>query len=154
MIFTWKVLFLRITPIGQEDKAVEVTSTSDPEGVAVELPYAEQYKIEEIQAPQGYWSMGDGTISIDRFQLEQTGDGPVYTYKYEALNVKQPELKIIKIGTNGSEQKPLKAEFRITEMENSSGKGKSITVTTQDSDGIGIADFTPFHIFTCKYRLW
>ncbi len=134
----------RITPIGQEDKAVEVTSTSDPEGVAVELPYAEQYKIEEIQAPQGYWSMGDGTISIDRFQLEQTGDGPVYTYKYEALNVKQPELKIIKTGTNGSEQKPLKAEFRITEMENSSGKGKSITVTTQDSDGIGIADFTPF----------
>ena len=134
----------RITPVGKEDRAVEVTSTGDASGVTVNLPYAEEYRVEEIKAPPGYWRWNlVDTIKLEEFD-ENTENGLMYSYQETYLNFKMPELKIKKIGTDGYTQKPLKAEFRITETENRTGMGRSITFTTQETDGIGVVDFTTF----------
>ena len=103
----------RITPVGKEDRAVEVTSTGDASGVTVNLPYAEEYRVEEIKAPPGYWRWNlVDTIKLEEFD-ENTENGLMYSYQETYLNFKMPELKIKKIGTDGYTQKPLKAEFRI-----------------------------------------
>ena len=137
----------RITPVGQPDKAVEITSNNTAEGVVAELPYAEQYEIEEIMAPPGYMILeSKKTVSLQKdFIKNETADGIVYTYQYTISNMKIPELKIKKVGAYSGV--PLSAKFRIKEIQNVQGSGKSIILSTQKTDGIGIADFLPFKDF-------
>ena len=135
----------RIIPVGQENKAVEVTSTGDANGVTVELPYAEEYIIREIQAPPGYFRERQDT-TVKASQLSLISNETIWYYYGETSvgNNKQPEFTIKKIG---SDQKPLGATFRITEVKNNMGLNQSITVSTQKEDGVVRVDLSPFSEF-------
>lgn len=135
----------KITPDGQEEKAVEVISTDDPNGVMVELPYAEKYIVEEIVAPPGYFrSREKVTVKASDLQLDKSE--PIWFYHGSTSigDTLQPEFVIKKIG---SDQKPLKATFRITEIQNQYGLNQEITVSTQESDGTIRVDLSPFSEF-------
>lgn len=135
----------KIIPVGQENKAVEITSTGDAGGVTVELPYAEEYIIREIQAPPGYFRERQDT-TVKASELSLISNETIWYYYGETSvgNTKQPEFTIKKIG---SDQKRLGATFRITEVKNNMGLNQSITVSTQKEDGVVRVDLSPFSEF-------
>ena len=132
----------RITPIdadGKEGESIEVMSVASKEGVTVDLPYAAEYRVEEIKAPPGYWRQSvNANIKFDRFNYDS--NKKEYIYEYKKINLKQPHIEIKKIGRDGASEKPLKATFRITEILHESGKDKTVTVSTQEN-GTAVVDF-------------
>lgn len=75
-----------ITPDGYDP--IRVTTTDSPDGVRIEnLPRADSYAVQEIQAPEGY--ILDPTIytyTIEEFENEYGSDGKIITAKRLSVN--------------------------------------------------------------------
>lgn len=131
----------RVTPIGQPDKAIE-REVVDYGHVKFSLPYAEEYLIEEIKAPPGYYRMKPQKISIENFVKETSR----YSLKLEYPNTKVPLIKIRKVDEQNRD-KGLDAEFKVMLMQGSQ-KWYETTVTTKESEkGWGTVDMSAFEAF-------
>lgn len=107
----------RITPQNpyyeKDAEPIEITTNGTSSGVNILLPYAESYKVEEVQAPKGYFNSYETTIyPLSDFTSERDSTSRIIAYnkKLEVVNYKMPELIIRKLGSDG---KPLDATFSV-----------------------------------------
>lgn len=129
----------RITPIGKEEQAVEVITTGDSQGVTATLPYAERYRIEEIQPPEGYFPMAPKEYTFEELNLYP--DVTFFKGNLILKNTKCPKIKIKKTDEHGN---PLDAEFKVI-LAQSAAELYSTTVTTKD--GEAVVDMSAFEQF-------
>lgn len=131
----------RITPIGMEDKAVEVVTTGTAEGVQAELPYVDEYLIEELEAPDGYFLMNPKIYKVEELDPVTDPEGLIFEATLKIGDFKCPDLKIKKTDDQGD---PVQAEFEVGLSTSIDGTpARYITVAT-DKNGDGVIDISSF----------
>lgn len=116
-----------VTPIKDNQKLsqIEIKGNSGK----VSIPYADSYYIEETFAPDDYFKMSPKTLNISDFSTQTDGEQIIeYHLILKVKDIKQPNLKIIKIGSDG---KPLDATFR---MYTSGSDNEILYINTKKSE--------------------
>ena len=127
--------------------ALTVTTTADPAGVLVQLPYAAKYTVREIEAPNGYvldsmlyeYSIEDFTASkegsvITAYNMEQTYTNHPYEGKFEIVKTDADDATVSRDKLDG-------AVFQIYEgIPPASGTVEEKYTAVDESNGYKLVD--------------